>query len=96
MSPEVFERPSPARRKARRELDINPYTDQLAHPSVHREIPFAERPTCTVKEACRASGLGRTKLYELFDDDRIKSFTVGRRRLVHVPSLLKFLKFRES
>ncbi len=56
-----------------------------------RRVPFVERPTCTVAEACDAAGLGRTKLYELFEDDMIETFTVGRRRLVKVPSLLKFL-----
>lgn len=59
--------------------------------STSRRVPFAERPTCTVAEACGAAGLGRTKLYELFKDNAIESLTVGRRRLVRVPSLLKFL-----
>jgi hypothetical protein len=56
-----------------------------------RRVPFNERLTCTVAEACDAAGLGRTKLYELFEGDMIESCTVGRRRLVKVPSLLKFL-----
>jgi excisionase family DNA binding protein len=51
-----------------------------------------QRPTCTIKEACKAAGLGRTKLYELIEHGALKTSTVGRRRLVHIPSLLKFLK----
>ena len=54
-------------------------------------IPFADRLTCTVAEACAATGLGRTKLYELMGAGLIASSTIGRRRLVQVPSLLKLL-----
>jgi hypothetical protein len=51
-------------------------------------IPFAQRLTCTVVEACEVTGLGRTKLYELFGDGRVTTTTVGRRRPVLVQSLL--------
>jgi hypothetical protein len=54
-------------------------------------IPFAGRLSCTVAEACAATGLGRTKLYELMGVGLIASSTIGRRRLVQVPSLLKLL-----
>jgi excisionase family DNA binding protein len=47
---------------------------------------------CTVAEACAATGLGRTKLYELMGAGLIASSTIGRRRLVQVPSLLKLLR----
>ena len=57
-----------------------------------QEIPFMQRLTCTIKEACKVSGLGRTKLYELIDHGALKTSTVGRRRLVHVPSLIENLK----
>lgn len=55
------------------------------------QIPFAERLTCTVPEACVASGLGRTKLYELIGDGRLETRTIGRRRLVVVGSLTALL-----
>jgi excisionase family DNA binding protein len=51
-----------------------------------------QRPTCTIAEACNAVGLGRTKLYELIGGGEIDTITIGRRRLVRVPSLLKLLK----
>ena len=54
-------------------------------------IPFTQRPTCTIKEACNAAGLGRTKLYELIGGGLLETTTIGRRRLVHVPSLLRLL-----
>jgi excisionase family DNA binding protein len=60
------------------------------------EIPFMQRPTCTIKEACKAAGLGRTKLYELIKNGTLETSTVGRRRLVLVPSLLKSIRFRDT
>jgi excisionase family DNA binding protein len=57
-----------------------------------KRIPFVQRPTCTVAEACDAIGLGRTKLYELIAGGEVDTITIGRRRLVRVGSLLKLLK----
>ena len=54
-------------------------------------VPFVERPTCTIAEACSAVGFGKTKLYELLDGGAVDSIRIGRRRLVRVPSLLRFL-----
>lgn len=50
-------------------------------------IPFAERISCTIEEACSASGLGRTKLYELIGAGSLETTMIGRRRLVLVRSL---------
>lgn len=55
-------------------------------------IPFRERPSCTVDEATAASGIGRTKLYELTAEGRLETFQIGRRRLIRVPSLLRLLE----
>lgn len=54
-------------------------------------VPFQERPTCSIAEACAAAGFGRTKLYELLDEGAVSTIKVGRRRLVRVNSLLAFL-----
>ncbi|WP_316227106.1 excisionase family DNA-binding protein [Bradyrhizobium sp. SZCCHNS3052] len=59
-------------------------------------IPFAQRLTCTVAEACEATGLGRTKLYELIGNGRITTTTIGRRRLVIVQSLLSLVGLNEA
>ncbi len=45
-------------------------TKRAPKPSV--EIPFMQRPTCTIKEACKASGMGRTKFYELINGGELK------------------------
>jgi excisionase family DNA binding protein len=55
-------------------------------------IPFAQRLACTVTEACEATGLGRTKLYELIGNGQLQTTTLGRRRLVKVQSLLTLLE----
>jgi excisionase family DNA binding protein len=55
-------------------------------------IPFAHRLTCTIAEACEATGLGRTKLYELIGEGHLETTTIGRRRLVLVRSLRALLK----
>lgn len=60
------------------------------------EIPFVQRLTCTIKEACKVSGMGRTKFYELIKGGELKTISVGRRRLVQVPSLLKFLRMDDQ
>lgn len=54
-------------------------------------VPFMDRPTCSVAEACEAAGVGKTTLYELMDREVLQSTRLGRRRLVSVPSLLKLL-----
>jgi excisionase family DNA binding protein len=55
-------------------------------------IPFSQRLSCTIDEACEATSLGRTKLYELIGDGRLATTTIGRRRLVIVRGLLSLLE----
>ena len=57
-----------------------------------QHIPFADRITCTVSEACQVSGLGRTKLYQAMSEGRLKFVKFDKRRLIHIPSLLKLLE----
>lgn len=59
-------------------------------------VPFAQKLTCTINEACEMTGLGRTKLYELIGDGHLVTTTVGRRRLVVVRSLLSLLEPKTS
>ena len=55
-------------------------------------IPFSQRLSCTIDEACEATSLGRTKVYELIGDGRLATTTIGRRRLVIVRGLLSLLE----
>ncbi len=59
-------------------------------------VPFAQKLTCTINEACEMTGLGRTKLYELIGDGHLGTTTIGRRRLVVVRSLLSLLESNTS
>lgn len=45
----------------------------------------------SVEVAARALGIARTSCYELISDGRLRSVTVGRRRLVPVQALDEFV-----
>lgn len=59
-------------------------------------VPFRERFSCTVDEACAVTGLGRTKLYELIGSGQLITTTIGRRRLVIVRSLFELVDTTNS
>jgi excisionase family DNA binding protein len=85
-------------RRKRREndeedLQLTPSASEAVRP---RTVPFAQKLTCTINEACEVTGLGRTKLYELIGDGHLATTTVGRRRLVVVRSLLSLLESKTS
>jgi excisionase family DNA binding protein len=61
--------------------------DESVEPGIDGAIPFSQRFSCTVAEACDATGLGRTKLYELIGAGELDTTTIGRRRLISVRSL---------
>jgi len=47
--------------------------------------------TITISRACEYSGLCRSTMYNLINDARLESRTVGRRRLIVVSSLDRLL-----
>jgi len=73
----------------------DPLAPPVQHSSKAPAIPFGQRLTCTIDEACQATGLGRTKLYELIGAGYLKTTTIGRRRLVLVRSLGTLLATEE-
>jgi len=76
-----------------KKLQITPSASEAMGP---QRVPFAEKLTCTINEACEMTGLGRTKLHELIGDGHLATTTVGRRRLVVVRSLLSLLESNNS
>jgi hypothetical protein len=54
-------------------------------------IPFSARLTCTVQEACQATGWCKNKIFDLIAEKRLDSRKVDRRRLIVVASLLRLL-----
>ncbi len=51
-----------------------------------------EAISTTIAGACQASGLGKSKLYELISAGKIDTVKVGRRTLVKVESLRRLLE----
>jgi hypothetical protein len=54
-------------------------------------IPFRQRLSCTIPEACAATGLGRTKMYEEIGAGRVQTRKFGTRTLVVVDSLVALI-----
>lgn len=42
---------------------------------------------CSIPDAARALGLGRSKVYGLMDAGQLETVTIGRRRLIRVASV---------
>jgi excisionase family DNA binding protein len=83
-------------RRGRRQQNGAIQASRVANAVEPAAIPFAQRLSCTIAEACDVTGLGRTKLYELIGDGHLATTTVGRRRLVLVRSLLSLLEIHSS
>ena len=75
----------------RRHMPSFAWNTMLHSTSSIANIPFRERVTCMVPEALRVTGLGRTKLYELIGQESLRTFKIGRRRLIVVESLLSLI-----
>ena len=58
-----------------------------------RELPIPI--TRTIADTCHITGLGRTKIYDLIAKGRLKTTTVGRRRLVFYASIEALLRGRD-
>lgn len=46
---------------------------------------------CSIAEAARSLGIGKTKTYELISDNMLECVTIGTRRLVKVASIKKLV-----
>ncbi|WP_346324298.1 excisionase family DNA-binding protein [Emcibacter sp. SYSU 3D8] len=45
---------------------------------------------CSISEAAKALGLGRSKTYELIAAGRLETVSIGRRRLIRIESVKTF------
>lgn len=59
-------------------------------------IPFKERISCTITEACSGTGLSRTKLYEEIRAGRVRTAKVGKRTIIIVASLVSLMDPRDT
>ena len=84
------------KRREKNEAEELQFTSSAPEVAGQKAIPFAQRLTCTISEACEVTGLGRTKLYELIGNGHLATTTVGRRRLIVVRSLMSLLETNTS
>lgn len=47
--------------------------------------------TISIRAACQAVGVGVTTLYQLINDGRLETVTIGQRRLVKVSSIRRLI-----
>jgi excisionase family DNA binding protein len=58
----------------------------------HERRAAPKRLAVTIDDACEITGLGRTKIYELIRDQKLKAVAIGRRRLVLMSSIETLLR----
>jgi excisionase family DNA binding protein len=63
--------------------EVAPSTEPNCQSRRHPSKPVS----ATVNDTCRVTGLGRTKVYELIRAGKLKTVTIGRRRLVLYSSI---------
>lgn len=66
-------------------------TDNESQQRMVAHIPFRERLTCSVDDATKVTGLGRSLIYDKMKSGEIEWVKIGKRRLIKVSSLLRFL-----
>jgi hypothetical protein len=54
-------------------------------------VPFRERISCTIAEACTATGLSRSKLYEEIGANRVRVSRSCGRTLILIDSLVHLI-----
>lgn len=64
---------------------------ELAQSASGNHRSYSDKISFTVPEACAATGLGRTSLYELITDGKLKAFKAAGRRLILRSDLEAFL-----
>jgi excisionase family DNA binding protein len=80
------------------EKALAPYLDRLAQTSTtnHDKASASEPLAYTVKDAARALGISRTKLYELMATGELSYTKVSSRRLIRRDVLVSLLDRHES
>lgn len=75
--------------------EIGPRQPKLTNVEIPPAKPAAPEPLAVrIPEACRISGIGRSKLYELIGAGEIEVFKVGAITLIPMDSLRLFIEMR--
>ena len=61
--------------------------EQTAEPNRHSRRHSPKPVSATIDDTCQITGLGRTKVYELISQGKLKAVAIGRRRLVLYSSI---------
>jgi excisionase family DNA binding protein len=69
-----------------------PFKRGIARSGTETAMESTAKITCSVNEATHISGLSRTTIYRLLDQNKITSTVVGTKRLIHVDSLRRLLE----
>jgi excisionase family DNA binding protein len=69
-------------------MKMNPHHDRIA---ISQSTEPMRPITVRIREACRITGIGRSKIYELIRDGDIETVKVGSLTLVTVAGLESFI-----
>jgi excisionase family DNA binding protein len=58
--------------------------------------PASQLITVRIKEACRITGIGRSKLYELIADGEVEIIKIGAMTLIPIDALSRFIERRRA
>jgi excisionase family DNA binding protein len=70
-------------------MPARPAKSPESHPSA--PLPFGGRLGVSVDETAESLGLNRDTVYVLIETGRLRTSKIGRRRVVHVASILSLL-----
>jgi excisionase family DNA binding protein len=65
-------------------------------PKAKLRRPAPKPLTCTIHDTCRITGLGKTKVYELIAQRKLKAVAIGKRRLVLYSSIEELIAHADA
>ena len=63
---------------------------------MHEAKPLTPPLALTIRNACALSGIGRTMLYKLIGDRKLRVVKIGKRTLIPFDDLQKLVALREA
>jgi excisionase family DNA binding protein len=63
----------------------------VGHASYVEALPLDALTSLTIEDAIKRTGFSRSRIYALIDEDRLRTFKVGKRRFIDAQSLRSLL-----
>ena len=79
-----------------RHRKLKPLSPREIERRQRQRVEAVAGPWVDMHEAKRQSGLGRSTISQLIADQKVRSSKVGKRRLIHIPSLLDYIDSRAT